>query len=118
MFSFLSILKLLKGFNLKTIGIVAAVLAGVYFVYDYANTKNEKYILENKITQKNQEIINIQKEYKKNITMMYSKVEEQQKQKNDLIDHNKLLQKTLRRKSNVNTKAKDFKSRNLVRITR
>jgi predicted RND superfamily exporter protein len=111
-------LSLLTNFSSKVYLIVIAALVVITLVLGGAS-----YLLFNKTIKKEIEnqklstdILNMEKEHTNTLVILSEKMREQEIQKNDLISHAKLLQKKIKRKSSVNTKAKDFKSRRITKF--
>lgn len=109
----------ITGLSSKVYLIVIAALLGVVLIFGSIS-----YFLFNKNLKtevKNQklsiDILRMDKEHTKELILLSEEIREQEVQKSDLEAHNKILQKTIKRKSNVNTKAKDFKSRNITKFS-
>ena len=104
------LLSLFTKTTFKTIGIIAFAIVLIFGIKDYIEDKQQlKIEIENRAK--------IIKAHEEELIYMSDLIRESEVQKNDLLSHNKLLQKLNKRKSNVDTKAKTFKSRNISKFS-
>ena len=96
--------------NFKILGMVLFVIVLCFGIKDYIEDKQQlKIEIQNRAK--------IIKEHEEELIYMSDLIREREVQKNDLISHNELLQKLNKRKSNVDTKSKTFKSRNISKFS-
>ncbi len=97
------------------IGLV--VVAVAYLGYDYADTKSENKVLNQKVIKKDKALKKQKEEHIKELAIVSDLVAEQVRQNIELEYYNELLKKQSEVKSNVKTDDKNFKSRNIVGFT-
>ena len=94
----------------KVLGIILFIIVLFFGIKDYIEDKQQlKIEIENRAK--------IKKAHLKELIYMSNLIREREVQKNDLLSHNKLLQKLNKRKSNVDTKSKTFKSRAISKFS-